>query len=463
MPEAGTAPTHSVLIERRVLGAALRDFGCLQKVRGTLREHDFATSDHKRVFVALLDEDAYPREIEPTLFAVDLVQQGHLPEDRALVVISDLLSEAVPPSALDQYIKRLIDLSDGRVLAQIGSDMQAAGIASGGDHAALAKSIEDSEGRLRKLTERVITAPWSTMHELADKMRTEDPLKPLFRTGFHDLDRMLGGGFKPGQLVVIAGRPAQGKSTLALDVARSASIDQGVPGLYISLEMSGSEIAARFISAQTGVALSAIQSNEIEEEDLDVVEGEIERIIDSPLHVIDNIDATQPSIMTAIRNAHTRLGIKYCVVDYAQLISGDNTLSREQVVSSFSRALKNESRMLSDLCIILVAQLNRGPEQRTDHTPRASDLRESGQLEQDADVIIMINRPETRQEGERPGEADLILNKQRNGPTGTVVCAFQGGYARFVSIAREAEPPSEYESPASPTMTSSWADPSPRQ
>lgn len=461
------APLRDTVAERRALGAALRDSDSLEMVLRELRLHDFSDSAHNAVFSLLSARSTAGDSVDPMLLADLLVGHPQMADDRPDEVVANLLTDAATPSALPDYLKRVRAASDARGLVDVSREMLSNALNSNGDPNAVQTALMKADNALRDVTDRVIAAPWESIFDLTSNMEEGEHLQPLFATGFPQLDRVLEGGPKAGQLWIVAGRPAQGKSTLGLDIARNASIKQGVPGLLISLEMSGTEIAARFMAAESGIPLSNIQSNHVEDADLAKMDSVVERIASAPLYVIDSLEPSLPAIVTTIQAAHRRLNIGYVEVDYSGLVTSDGNpnSSREQIVASVSRTLKALARRLR-ICIIMVAQLNRGPEQRADKRPQISDLRESGQQEQDADVALLVFRPEEYDPmTERQGEADIIVAKHRNGGKGTVVLGFQGAYARFVSLTREDAPNDLYDS--APTVgagtydddaATTWAD-----
>ncbi|MEV5131044.1 replicative DNA helicase [Streptomyces sp. NPDC053705] len=256
-------------------------------------------------------------------------------------------------------------------------------------------------------------------------------------TGFTDLDALTQ-GLQPGQLIVIAGRPGMGKSTLAMDIARNCSINNGVPSAFISLEMPTTELMLRLISAQGRVGLHHLRSGYLSETDMANVANALPGIQAAQLHINDS-EKTYSSIQSKLRRAkakHPDLGL--IVLDYLQLmrLGGRRPESREKEVAEMSSSLKMLAKELG-VPIVALAQLNRGPEMRTDKKPVASDLRESGAIEQDADLIILLHREDAYEaESKRAGEADLIVAKHRNGPTATITVAFQGHYSRFCDMAQ---------------------------
>ena len=227
-------------------------------------------------------------------------------------------------------------------------------------------------------------------------------------------------------------------STLALDVARSASIKNGLASVIFSLEMGRNEILMRLLSAEAQIALHHMRSGNMSDNDWQKLAGKMGAVSEAPLFIDDSPNLTMMEIRAKCRRLKQRHDLRLVVVDYMQLMtSGKKVESRQQEVSEFSRSLKLLAKEL-DVPVIAVSQLNRGPEQRTDKRPMLSDLRESGSLEQDADMVILLHREDAyERESPRAGEADFIVAKHRNGPTSTITVAFQGHYSRFVDMAQQ--------------------------
>jgi replicative DNA helicase len=225
-------------------------------------------------------------------------------------------------------------------------------------------------------------------------------------------------------------------STLALDVARSCSIKNGLTSVIFSLEMSKSEITMRLLSAEAKVPLHHMRSGRMSDDDWARLARRMGEVADAPLFVDDSPNLTMMEIRAKARRLKQRNDLRLVVVDYLQLMtSGKRVESRQQEVSEFSRSLKLLAKEL-EVPVIAISQLNRSPEQRQDKKPMLADLRESGAIEQDSDLVILLHREDIyERESPRAGEADLILAKHRNGPTGTVTVAFQGHYSRFVDMA----------------------------
>src|SRR5437764_10083009 len=254
-------------------------------------------------------------------------------------------------------------------------------------------------------------------------------------TGFQQLDEITN-GLHPGQMITVAGRPGSGKSTLALDFARSAAVKSQKPTAIFSLEMGKLEIMMRLFSAEAGVALQNMRSGHMNDTDWRRLALRSSELAEAPLFIDDSPNLTMMEIGAKARRLRQRHDLQLIIIDYLQLMtSGKRVESRQQEVSEFSRAMKLLAKEL-DVPVVALSQLNRGPEQRTDKKPLLSDLRESGSIEQDSDVVILLHREDAyERESPRAGEADLIVAKHRNGPTATVTVAFQGHYSRFVDMA----------------------------
>jgi replicative DNA helicase len=301
----------------------------------------------------------------------------------------------------------------------------------------IAQALVAAESSLLVIDEPELHVHPSIMASLWDEIeaaRSQDGQMIGVPTGFQEMDSLTNGLHK-GQLVLIAARPALGKSTLALDLARSAAIKHKLPTIVFSLEMGKGEIAMRLLSAETSIPLQKMRKGQIEAKDWTTIASTRGRIESAPLYIDDSPNMTLVEIRAKCRRLKQRIGLQLIVIDYLQLMtSGKRVESRQQEVSEFSRALKLLAKELQ-VPVVALSQLNRGPEQRADRKPQLSDLRESGSLEQDADLVILLHRESAyERDNPRAGEADLIVAKHRNGPTGTVVVGFQGHYSRFADM-----------------------------
>lgn len=264
---------------------------------------------------------------------------------------------------------------------------------------------------------------------------TPPSLEDRVPTGFIDLDALLSGGWAPGQMVVIGARPAMGKTTVAAGFARAAAITNGIPTAIWSLEMSSHDLAVSIVCGEVKIPVHHLKQGVVDNTVLARAAAKVPSMAAAPMKIDDNPYLTLPGLRAQIRNLVRTFGLKVAIIDYLQLMQAPPAESRQVAVSIISRTLKLIAKEFG-ITIIVLAQLNRGNEQRSDKTPMVSDLRESGSIEQDADIVILLHRDDAYdKESPRAGEADLIVGKHRGGPMGTVTVAAQLHYARMVDMA----------------------------
>jgi replicative DNA helicase len=352
------------------------------------------------------------------------------------------LIASVPTAANAGYYAEIVrERAVLRRLVEAGTRIVQLGYAAGGGD--VDGIVDAAQAEVYKVTERRSSEDYLPIADIIEG--TSDEIEASSHrgegmvgvpTGFADLDQLTN-GLHAGQMIVIAARPAIGKSTVGLDIARSASIKNGLPSVVFSLEMSRNEITMRLLSAEATVSLQHMRKGTMREEDWTRLARTMGKVSEAPLFIDDSPNMSLMEIRSKCRRLKQRHGLKLVVIDYLQLMSsGKRVESRQQEVSEFSRALKLLAKEL-EVPVIAISQLNRGPEQRTDKRPAMSDLRESGSIEQDADMVILLHREDAyERESPRAGEADLIVAKHRNGPTDTITVAFQGHYSRFVDMAQ---------------------------
>lgn len=435
---------HNVEFERRVLGFAIRNNDAREEIISKLRHGDFYDRDNATVFGVVSEKAHNGQFLDVELLVHELSiltgpdRASNDPLDLAMSLFN--ASASMTTAAVAEYVTILRNLGKSREIMSLGTRLVTEGSGTDGTTESVNASLQRVDEDIRAVIDRNVNASWSPLAGIVNDFDGNPSMQPLFASGLADLDNMLQGGFREGQFVTIAARPAMGKSTLAMVIAQYASIRKGVPGLVISLEMSKEEIAMRVLSAQGQVPLEGLQRNQMSDEDHDAIEAVQERLQRSepPLYLVDDIEPSWPAIRAEIIAAHRRVGIKYVVLDYLQLVTSDGSsnVNRQEIVSNISRQVKGLARSLG-IVIFVVSQLNRKAEERTNHRPMVSDLRESGQIEQDSDMIFLLYRPEEYAPEDRPGEADLIVGKHRNGRTGDVPLLFKGHFATFSSMARE--------------------------
>lgn len=329
-----------------------------------------------------------------------------------------------------------VDPDDDEVLGSIVASAEAWAVhpaAAVADLGKLASVTADGRTGVSRRLDNMLSA---ALH----RATTPVTIKDVVPTGLDDLDDLLGGGLRRGELVLVAGRPSMGKSTLVLDWVRHASIAAGVPALLLSFEMTEAEIMTRVLSASAGVPLLRLRAGDLNEADQERLLAVADRIALAPLLVNESCSPSIRQVAAEARRAVAEDGVRLVVVDYVQQLYVDRRVdSRQHEIAEISRSLKHLARELR-VPVVAVSQLNRGPESRPDRRPVLSDLRDSGGLEQDADAVVLVHRDDYYDRAsERMGEADLILAKQRNGPTDTVTVAAQLHVSRFASFALDDE------------------------
>lgn len=426
--------------ELALLGAALINEEAWDAISRQLASDDFYVSAHALLFEEIERAEEEGRWGDGELIAQALVDGG---AEDGYDIIANAISSEAPFATLQYYVDDVRSRSKSRKTAIINQTFQLKLTEVGGDSEALAAVLSEHQEELRAVADDVTDTPWESVGELLKKVEQgETRTLPTVPTGFPDLDKILQGGLRPGQMVTIAGRPAMGKSTICMDIARYASLRRDIPGLFISLEMGADELVMRIASAEAAIPHSNLINDDLTDSDHAKITEARERLEDSPLHILDASDSSWATLRAAIVSAHRREGIQYVVLDYLQQVtteSKNRNSSRQEEVGTVSRGVKLLAKNLG-IPVIAVAQLNRTVEQRSGNVPNLSDLRDSGTIEQDSDIVGLVHRPDYYdQMSDRAGEADLIIAKQRNGPTGTASFSFQGHYSRFMSLAYQSD------------------------
>lgn len=434
-------PPNDRSAEESVLGAMMLSKDAIADVTAEIRGNDYYQVSHQIIHNAIVDLYGRGEPADAVTVAAQLKREGNLGRVDGAAYLHHLTA-VVPTAANAGYYARIVkERSQLRRLVNVGTRIVQLGYADdGGDVDTI---INQAQAEVYAVTER---------DERTDYKRVADVLEPTLDelqaieekgndqtgvpTGFIDLDNLTH-GLHGGQMIIVAARPAMGKSTFAVDICRAASIKHKVTSVIFSLEMGVSELTMRILSAESGVYLEKMRGGRMEPRDWTRLMKAVSGLENAPLFLDESTNITMTEIRSKCRRLKQQHNLGLIVVDYLQLMtSGKQVESRQQEVSEFSRSLKLLAKEL-DVPVIAVAQLNRGPEARTDHRPMLADLRESGSLEQDADVVFLLNRPEVYNGEDRPGEADVIVAKHRNGRTDTIVLSFQGQMARFVDMARE--------------------------
>ncbi len=439
-------PPHNLEAEKSVLGAVLLDerhlYGLL--VEEHLRPEHFYREQHGYVFAAMLELHQSDRKIDHLTVAETLRQHGKLAEIGGPEAIDELAGWVPAAGHAREYGRIVRDNAQLRELLRTSYDIQASVLSreaparelvEQAERAVLEVAHDDRQKRFRAIAE-ILDQETDKLHRLSI---AKTPLTGT-PSGFKDLDALTG-GFQPGNLIILAARPSMGKSALVTNIAENAVLENHAVALF-SLEMSESELAQRFVASQAKIKGEELRKGRVAENRWASILAACQRLAEAPLWVDDSSDTGVLEIRAKARRLHNQLpqGLGLIIVDYLQLMRHEGRVeSRVEQVGQISRGLKSLAREL-EVPVIALSQLSRAVEQRGgDKKPILSDLRESGQIEQDADLVMFIYREEyyLKEESERPGEADIIVAKHRNGPVGDIVLTFRNEFPKFMNYAGE--------------------------
>ena len=436
-------PPQDLAAEQCVLGGMMLSKDAIADVVEIVRSADFYRPAHGVVFDAILDLYGRGEPADIVMVADALTKAGEIARVGGGPYLHTLIA-SVPTAANAAYYARIVaERAVLRRLVEAGTRIVQMGYgAAAGQGRDVDDVVDMAQQAVYDITERRAGDDFAILAELLqpaldeiEAVGSRDGILAGIPTGFGDLDRLLQ-GLHPGQLIVVAGRPGLGKSTVSMDFARNAAIRHNHTSAIFSLEMSKIEIVTRILAAEARVPLHVLRSGQLSDDDWTRLARRMGEISEAPIFVDDTPNMTLMEIRAKARRMRQRHDLKLVVVDYLQLMTSPKRVeSRQQEVSEISRGLKLLAKEI-ECPVIAVSQLNRGPEQRTDKRPQLADLRESGSIEQDSDVVILLHRDDYYdKESPRAGEADFIVAKHRNGPTDTVTVAAQLHFARFYDMA----------------------------
>ena len=439
-------PPHSVEAEQSVLGGLLLDNSAWDRAGDLLTESDFYRFEHRVIFAAIstLITATKPADV---ITVFEQLQSLGKAEDCGGLVYLNALAQSVPSAAnMRRYaeivreravLRKLVAASDeiatsafnpqGRAVSEILDEAEGKIFRIGEEGSKSQQGFQSMDNLVVQLLDRV-----TELHENGAEDVTG------VRTGYIDLDRMTS-GFQPGDLIVLAARPSMGKTAFALNIAEHVAVSEGLPVVVFSMEMGAAQLALRLVGSLGRIDQSNLRTGRLKDDEWSRLSEAVEKLGTVSMY-IDESSALSPTEVRARARRQARqcgqLGL--IVVDYLQLMSGSggNEENRATVIGEISRGLKSLAKELK--CpVIALSQLNRSVETRTDKRPMMSDLRESGAIEQDADVIMFIYRDDyyTKDESKEPGVAEIIIGKQRNGPTGTVKLFFNKPLTKFDNLA----------------------------
>lgn len=434
-------PPQDVPAEQSVLGGMLLSKDAIGRVLQVLPTgaQNFYRPAHQTIYTTVLDMYGRGEPADAITVAAELEQRGELGRVGGAPYLHTLIANVPTAVNADHYAEIVADKALMRELAAKAERLAAQAYAGTGEPSELLETAQVDFLDLSRTAGQDYVPAADLVKGTLDELETiqSSPNEQGIPTGYADLDRVTN-GLQPGQFVVVAARPGVGKSTVGLDIARSATLRHAKCAMLFSLEMGRSELMMRTLSAEARVRLSDMRGGRMSEGDWTRVARHSAAVQDSELLLDDSPHLTMSEIRAKARRRSQAGNLDLIVVDYMQLLASGRTVeSRQQEVAEFSRQLKLLAKEL-DVPVVAISQLNRGAEARQDKTPQLADLRESGAIEQDADLVLLIHRPDYYDpECLRTGEADLILAKHRAGPTSTVKVAHQLHYSRLVDMAHE--------------------------
>ena len=431
-------PPQNVEAEQSVLGGMMLSKDAMADVVEVVRGDDFYRPAHETIFDTAVKLYNSGDPVDALTVGAELQRNGQITRVGGAEYLHTLIA-GVPSAASAGYYARLVrEQSILRRLVEAGTRIANMGYDADGTE--VDDVVDGAQAEIFAVTERRNSEDYlpvgdlieSTLDQIDAASKHDGALRGV-PSGFRELDDLTG-GFQGGQMIVIAARPAIGKSTLGLDIARAAAIGKNMASVIFSLEMSREEITKRMLSAESKVKLTKLTKGPMGPNDWEPLAQTAARVAKAPLFIDDSPNMSLMEIRAKCRRLKQQHDLKLVVIDYLQLMSsGKKVESRQQEVSEFSRALKLLAKEI-DVPVIAISQLNRGAEQRGDKKPMLSDMRESGSIEQDADIVILLHREDAYDYEARPGEADFIIAKHRGGPTATIAVAFRKDVAHFADM-----------------------------
>ncbi len=440
-------PPQNLEAEQSILGGILIDNDAINTVLEILTPEDFYRESHKKIFDCMIDlsEKGHPADL---ITLTDLLKKKDILDEVGGVSYVAYLVDSVPTAANIKIYARIVkEKAILRKLISTATDIATKCYEAEGD---VDEFLDHAEKVIFEISENKIRPSFFAMRDIVkDSFKTIERLyerKELVTgvpTGFKDLDKMTS-GLQPADLIIVAGRPSMGKTALCLNMAQHAAIEGKFPVAVFSLEMSKEQLAIRMLCSEARVDASKLRGGFLSESDWPKLTRAAGFLSEAPIFIDDTPAISLLEMRAKARRlkADPKAGLGMIIVDYLQLMRGRGSAERrEQEISEISRGLKALAKELS-VPVVALSQLNRAVENRTDRRPQLADLRESGAIEQDADVIMFIYRDEVYNKSEdnpKKGVAEIIIGKQRNGPIGTVELAFLNKYTAFEDLAHDSD------------------------
>lgn len=428
---------QSIEAEQSVIGAMIIDKNAIVQVTERLREDDFYRDGHREIYKAIIEMFKQDMAVDLITLLEFLKSTDKLDSAGGVSYITEISSAVTTTANLSSYIKIVEQKAILRKLIRAST-----------------KIIEDSYNKQSEV-ENVVESAEKKIFEIAENRTTTDvePLNKVLERGFLEIERIFNNkgeitgvgsgikdldaktsGFQKGDMVLIAARPSMGKTTFALNIAENAAIKEGKSVVIFSLEMSKEQLAYKLLCSEANIDMLKLRTGALEDNDWQNIARAAGPLSKAKIYIDDTAGVSVMEMRSKCRRLKIEHGIDLILIDYLQLMSGSNNESRQQEVSEISRSIKALAKEM-ECPVIALSQLSRAPEQRADHRPMLSDLRESGSIEQDADVVMFLYRDEYyNKETEDKNVCECIIAKQRNGPVGTVSMSFMGALSKFADL-----------------------------
>jgi replicative DNA helicase len=441
----GRIPPQAVELEEAVLGAIMLERDAVLSVLDILKKESFYKESHQKIYQAIVDLSSKQKAIDILTVTEELRRKKDLEEIGGPLFITQLTSKVASAAHLEFHARIIQQKYIQRELIRVSSTIQKLAFDETIDVDDLLDQAENdlfqiAEGNIKRETSKINVLITDAIHQIEEAAKREDHLSGV-PSGFTKLDRLTS-GWQKSDLIIIAGRPSMGKTAFVLTMARNIAVDLGRPVAFFSLEMASMQLVTRLIVSETELPSNRIRNGRLEDYEWKQLEYKIKSLVDAPIFIDDTPAISIFELRAKCRRLKVQYNVELIIIDYLQLMtgSGDVKGSREQEVSTISRALKSIAKELN-VPVIALSQLNRSVELRSGNKrPQLSDLRESGAIEQDADLVIFLHRPEKYDlfEDEKGnsliGIAEVILAKHRNGPVGELSLRFKDEYAKFVEL-----------------------------
>jgi len=448
IPQIDRLPPQNLDAEVSVLGGIMLDRDAIIKVADQLAPEDFYDRRNQLIFETMLDLYDDRSSLDVLTVSNRLEEKSALEQAGGMSYITSLVNSTPNAAHVAHYAKIVQRKGTLRKLIQASTEILSA---SYGDVEDMDMLLDTAEQRLFGVSQKYLKQNFvplaQVLHETFDRIDELHKERGKLRgipTGFSDLDNLLG-GLQKSDLVILAARPSMGKTSMALDIVRLVGVKEKIPVGVFSLEMSKDQLVDRLLASEANVDLWKMRTGRLSDEgadnDFERIGHAMGRLADAPIFIDDSASSNIMEIRTKARRLQAEQNLGLIVVDYLQLMQGRNTENRVQEVSEISRALKSLARELN-VPVLALSQLSRAVEHRgTDKRPQLSDLRESGSIEQDADVVMFIYRDEvyTGKDSRKPNIAEILIRKHRNGPTGQIELFFDASKTSFRSLAKERE------------------------